>query len=81
MWLIAQRELQTRGRSKGVLVSTGVLFLCVALAAVVPSLLGNSERIRTVHIGLSGSGQDFEQAIGVDIGQQSGHEKISSDGV
>ncbi|HBX78980.1 MAG TPA: hypothetical protein DEG43_15155 [Acidimicrobiaceae bacterium] len=65
MWLIAQRELQTRGRSKGFLVSTGVLFLCVALAAVVPSLLGNSERIRTVHIGLSGSGQDFEQAIGV----------------
>ena len=25
--------------------------------------------------------REFEQAIGVDIGQQSGHEKISSDGV
>lgn len=55
IWTIAKRELVTRGRSKGFLVITGILFLGVVGVALALSLLTGDDDPREVTIGLEGA--------------------------
>ncbi len=65
IWTIAKRELVTRGRSKGFLSITGILFVGVIAVAVLLSVLGGDDEAREVTIGLEGDGIAFAAAIEV----------------
>ena len=65
IWTIAKRELVTRGRSKGFLAITGILFIGVIAVAVLLSVLGGDDEAREVTIGLEGDGVAFAAAIEV----------------
>ncbi len=65
IWTIAARELQTRGRSKGFLVITGLLFAAVIGGALAISLLGGGDDPREVTIGVTGDGLDYVEALQV----------------
>lgn len=65
IWTIAKREIITRGRSKGFLIVTGVLFLGVIGVALVQLLLAGSDEPREVTIGVTGDGTTFATALEV----------------
>jgi ABC-2 type transport system permease protein len=65
IWTIASRELQTRGRSRGFLVITGILFAAVIGAAVGVSLFGGGDEAAEVTIGVTGPGVDYVEALEV----------------
>jgi len=59
IWTIAKREVVTRGRSKGFLAITGILFLGVIAMAVLLTVLGGGDDAREVTIGIEGDGAAF----------------------
>ncbi len=63
IWTIAGRELVTRGRSKGFLIVTGIMFLAVIGVAVVMSFLGGDDDPREVTIGLQGPAVVYADAL------------------
>jgi ABC-2 type transport system permease protein len=65
IWTIAARELQTRGRSRGFLVITGILFVIVIGAAIATSLIGGGDEPTEVTIGVTGPGVDYVEALEV----------------
>lgn len=68
LWTIARREVITRGRSKGFLGITAVLFIGVIVMAVLLTVLDGSDDAREVTIGLEGDGVEFagDLAVGND---------------
>lgn len=56
IWLIAKRELVTRGRSKGFLIVNAALFVGVIAVALSLSFLTGDDEARKVTIGLEGEG-------------------------
>lgn len=65
IWTIALRELVVRGRSKGFLIVTGIMFLAVIGVAVVMSFLGGGDEAREVTIGLLGDAAAYEGPLSV----------------
>ncbi|MGI9599311.1 MAG: ABC transporter permease [Acidimicrobiales bacterium] len=65
IWTIAKRELVIRGRSKGFLIITGIMFLAVLGVAVVMSFVGGDDEPREVTIGLVGDGVDYAGPLSV----------------
>ena len=65
LWIIAKREVITRGRSKGFLVITAILFVAVVALAVLLSVIDRDDEAREVTIGLTGDGVAFAEALAV----------------
>ena len=65
IWTIASRELQTRGRSKGFLTVTGILFVAIIGAAIGISLFGGGDEPTEVTIGVTGPGLAYVEALQV----------------
>lgn len=63
IWTIALRELQTRGKSKGFLVITGILFAAVIGGALAISFLGGGDEATEFTIGVTGEGIDYAEAL------------------
>ena len=63
IWHIARRELVTRGRSRGFLVITAIMFLGVIGVAVAAAVLGGGDEPREVTIGLTGDGTSLAPAL------------------
>lgn len=64
IWLIAKRELLTRGRSKGFLIITAILFVAVVGFALAIRLFGGGdETARPVTIGVTGNGVALTEAL------------------
>lgn len=67
IWTIAKRELSTRGRSRGFIVITVILFVAVIAAGVAASIVtGGDDSARDVTIGLTSDAQPFSTALGVE---------------
>ncbi|MEM7273773.1 MAG: ABC transporter permease [Actinomycetota bacterium] len=56
IWTIATREVVTRGRSKGFLAITAILFVALIAAAVAIRFLGGGDDARSVTIGITRDG-------------------------
>jgi len=54
IWTIAKREITTRGRSKGYIATTSILFLAVIAVALLLTFINGSDSAREVTIGLEG---------------------------
>lgn len=66
IWLIAKRELVTRGRSKGFLIITAILFVAVVgFALAIRLLSGGEDSARSVTIGVEGDAITFVEALEV----------------
>lgn len=65
IWTIARREIVTRGRTKGFLITTGILFLGVLAVAGLQVVLGGEDEAREVTIGVVGDGEEFSEALAV----------------
>lgn len=65
IWLIAKRELITRGRSKGFLIITGILFVAVIGFALAIRLFGggDDDSARAVTIGVEGEAVALTEAL------------------
>lgn len=63
IWTIAKRELITRGRSKGYIIGTVVLFLAMIGGALASAVIGGDDEAREVTIGIAGDGVDFESIL------------------
>ena len=63
---IAKRELATRGRSKGFLVSTAIMFLGVIGASLAVSLLSGGDEAQDVTVGVLGEGVAYVAALDMD---------------
>ncbi len=64
IWIIAKREIVTRGRTKPFLILTGILFLGVIAVAVLVSLFtGGDDEAEEVNIGLTGAGEELAAAF------------------
>ena len=65
IWTIAKREVVTRGRSKGFLAITGILFLGVIAMAILLTVLGGDDDAREVTIGIEGDGAAFADLLAI----------------
>jgi ABC-2 type transport system permease protein len=66
IWLIAKRELITRGRSKGFLIITAILFVAVIGFAIAIRLFGGGdESARDVTIGVEGNAVSMVEMLSV----------------
>lgn len=65
IWIIARREIVTRGRTKGFLVTTGILFLGVLAVAGLQLFLSGEDEAREVTIGITSSGVDYREALSI----------------
>ena len=65
IWLIARRELITRGRSRGFLIVTGIMFLGVIGASLFISLVSGDDEPRSVTIGVTGDGSALAGPLAV----------------
>lgn len=63
IWIIAKREIMTRGRSKGFLILTAALFVGVIAVAVVQLFLNGADEPREVTIGLTETAADVGDAL------------------
>ncbi|MEZ5378675.1 MAG: ABC transporter permease [Acidimicrobiales bacterium] len=63
IWTIAKREILTRGRSKGFLILTGLLFVGVIAIALVQLFLNSSNEPREVTIGLTDAAAPYAEAL------------------
>ncbi len=63
IWTIAIRELQTRGKSKGFIVITAILFAAVIGGALAISFLGGGDDPVEYTIGVTGDGVDYTAAL------------------
>jgi len=63
IWTIASRELRTRGRSKGFLITTGILFAGVIAVALIATLLSGDSEGREVTVGLTADAERFGDAL------------------
>ena len=63
IWTIALRELHTRGRSKGFLAVTGILFTAVVGAAGAITLLGGDDDALEATIGVVGPGVAYAEPL------------------
>jgi len=67
IWTIAKREIATRGRSKGFLISTAVLFVGVIAAALaIMFLTGGDDTAREVNVAVIDGGVPYAPAIELD---------------
>lgn len=66
IWHIARRELLTRGRSKGFIISTAIMFLGVIGGALAISLLTGGDEAQTVSVGVLGDGVSYAEALDAD---------------
>ncbi|MGB5760197.1 MAG: ABC transporter permease [Acidimicrobiales bacterium] len=65
IWIIAKRELAVRGRSKGFLVVTAIMFVAVFGVAIVMSLIRGGNEPREVAIGLQSEAAPLVDALSV----------------
>lgn len=65
LWIIATREVITKGRSKGFLAITALLFVGVVALAVLLSVVDRDDQARDVKIGLDGEGIVYADALAV----------------
>ncbi len=65
IWTIAKREIITRGRSKGFLILTGLLFVGVLAVALIQLFLNSTDEPREVTIGITASAGHFADALAV----------------
>lgn len=63
IWTIAKREILTRGRSKGFLILTAVLFIGVIAVALIQVFLNSTNEPREVTIGLTDTASDYANAL------------------
>ncbi|MFW2380151.1 MAG: ABC transporter permease [Acidimicrobiales bacterium] len=56
MWIIAQREIVTRVRSKAFIILTALLFVGVIAVAVLANVLGGDDDKREITLGIAGDG-------------------------
>ena len=64
IWVIAKREIITRGRSKGFLAINALLFVGIIAAAVLSAVLGGDGEAREVTIGVTGDGAPYAELLG-----------------
>lgn len=65
IWTIAKREIVTRGRSKGFLIITALLFVGVIAIALLQLILNSTSEAREVTIGLTDTAVEYESALAV----------------
>ncbi|MGH1492185.1 MAG: ABC transporter permease [Acidimicrobiales bacterium] len=65
IWVIARRELVTRGRSKAFMVITGIMFLAVLGVAIGITIFTGDDEAREVTIGVEGDAIELMQALEV----------------
>lgn len=65
IWIIAKRELVVRGRSRGFLIVTAIMFLAVLGVAVVLSLFDGDDGPRGVVIGVDGEAVDLAEPLAI----------------
>ena len=63
IWTIAKRELVTRGRSKGYLILTGILFVGVLALGVAIRVLDGGDGTRDVTIGVAADGVTYRDGL------------------
>lgn len=64
IWTIAKRELSTRGRSKGYIGITAILFLFVIAGVIASSVLGGGDdKARKVDIGITETGAEYNALL------------------
>lgn len=63
IWLIAKREIITRGRSRAFQVIIAIMFLAVIAAGVVPQFLDGDGEAREVTIGITADAVSLEPAL------------------
>lgn len=63
IWTIAKREIITRGRSKGFLILTGLLFVGVIAVALIQLFINSTSEPREVTIGLTDAAAEYADGL------------------